>query len=169
MGWRKPIMFGADAVRCMRRGNGGGGGGSHIYWRQYITRTRLNSGYRIEAAEIEFLNGGEDLCITVGGIPSGSPQYSTFTIDLAFDRVLSSAFLTSQYEEGDLFIQFEFNTPVEVTEFAYTCEDSSNRIDRTPKDFEIQFSDDGVNWTTVFSVVDDANFTTVSERRLYTW
>ena len=165
-------MLRAKLLTAVAANNSGGGGGAHIFWRQLVTDTHnIPGAYRYEAAEIEFLGAqGEDFCTTVGGTPTASESaFSIYPISNAFDRDNTTAYLTANSVTGDIFVQFEFSSAVEIKSFAFTCEDSSNRIDRTAKDFKIQYSDDGVNWTTVHTVTNDPELTSPSERRVYSW
>lgn len=97
-----------------------------------------------------------------------SSQESTSTKpDLAFDGVITGAvgWRTFSGQATPSWIQCRFDDVVEITEFRIRA--WSTNPNRAPKDFTLQYSDDGSAWTTYYTVT-GATAWGANESRTYT-
>ena len=119
---------------------------AHQYWRVNITAS--NSFCAVGEIEMAAVAGGADQC--VGGTPIASGQYpngSGYTYDPAnaFDGVLdgaTSAWASASSASG--WIGYLFASPVVVKSVRIAPRSSPAQ---SPRDFTIEWSDDGVAWT----------------------
>lgn len=117
--------------------------GSHKYWRVYITA--VNSHPSIMELEFAAAPGGANQC--VGGTPISSGDYpppnhqkeNAFNGSLVGDTWAGTGTLPA-------WLGYSFATPVVVAE-ARICARTSG-YSQSPRDFQIQWSDDGGIWTT---------------------
>jgi len=68
-------------------------------------------------------------------------------------------------------IKYAFSSPIQLNTFRFyspLATDGTIRADRQPKDFTIQVSNDGTNWTTVKTVTNATKLTTPQWSELYT-
>jgi hypothetical protein len=149
-------------------GASGGGGvapGAHRYWRLYITANDGNASFMgLTELALRKADGS-----SIGAyVSTSNPVYSTFInasndFPRAFDgNIVNSGWLSStaaspqyigmdvQSAVGALF------SPVEVRYF--DIYGSHNAPDASPKDCELQWSDDGVAWTTALAVTGETGW-----------
>lgn len=118
---------------------------AHLFWR--INITAANSFCAVGEIEMAAVSGGVDQC--VGGTPIASGQYtngSGYTYDPAnaFDGALTgatSAWASASSTSG--WIGYQFPNPVEVKSVRIAPRASAAQ---SPRDFTIEWSDDGVSW-----------------------
>ena len=115
---------------------------AHQYWRVNITAA--NSFCAVGEIEMAAVAGGADQC--VGGVATASGSYgsdpSLFGPAKAFDNDLTSAWISSVSSSG--WIAYQFLAPVSVHEVRIAPRSSPLQ---SPRDFTIEWSDDGVAWT----------------------
>lgn len=97
-----------------------------------------------------------------------SSQDSTSTTPaLAFDGVITGAvgWRTFSGQAAPSWIQTRFDDVVEITEFRIRS--WSTNLNRAPRDFALQYSDDGLTWTTYYTVAGATGWG-ANEQRTYT-
>lgn len=128
-------------------------GASHKYWRIYVTSNY--GGNLVGLAEIEMAAsvGGPDLC--VGG---ATAKYQTYywdgnPFDGNLSYVSSSTWLGPYPTKLPAIIGYNFASPVSVREIRMVGLNGSDAYcwGRSPNAFQVQHSDDNVNWTTAAS------------------
>lgn len=155
-------------------GGGGGGGSAHRYWRLLITAADGTSGY-MGVSELEFLNSdGEPFNIPTSATSAmfGSGQLNSGNaIAFAFDRLYQNGWLSAT-DASPQHVGFDFegtgaspSAPVEVR--GVRIWGSWNIPNASPKDFAVQWSDDGTNWTTHFSVTGATGWAGQEMREFY--
>lgn len=136
---------------------------AHLYWR--ILCTDSVGGTYASFAEIEMRAsaGGADQC--VGGVAAADSIFSSsFPAASAFDNSLSTL-----WHSGAGFphwISYAFPAAVDVVALALTARTSENGV--TPTAFSLQWSDDNVNWTTLFSLSGQGGWAS-GEQRVFVW
>ena len=144
------------------------------YWRILITRTVEGNGYvAIGEVEMAATAGGADQTSTAGGSASGAygPAYSSAE---AFDDLPGTNWASSYSPETNgsyqHWIMQDFGYPTEVAEVRITSVPpgygGSTYEREDPKDFTIQYSDNGTTWTTAASYADQIGWSR-SETRVY--
>lgn len=145
----------------------------HRYWRLYVTASLLNwpvvgvSDITMAAAP-----GGADLTTGMTASVSASRVQSGAPASWAIDDYLSTAAIgsinwlydpvTGWYPEAPLFPwwwMIDFGAAQEVAEIAI----SMSYADRNyaPKNFELQWSDDGAGWTAASTVIDEVRWASI--------
>lgn len=136
---------------------------AHPYWR--ILCTDSPGGIYAAFAEVEMRPsaGGADQC--AGGVATADSAYSvSYPASKAFDDDLST-----MWHSGGGFphwIKYAFPAAVDVPVLALTARTSENQV--TPTAFSLQWSDDDVNWTTLWSISGLDRWLS-SERRVFIW
>lgn len=122
---------------------------AHRYWRLLVILTGSPWASWLEI-ELRSSAGGPDL--TGAGTALASGNYPGWTPDLAVDNSLdtgwSSALTTGPFWWG---YDFGAGSSYSITELYLTPRQDANYVE-APKDFDWQYSDDGVNWFTQASV-----------------
>jgi hypothetical protein len=111
------------------------------YWRLRMPWSHSNLGaYYIEEVEMRAVEGGADQC--TGGTATAS---SGSTPGSAFDDSSASAWSSSTGDNSfNGWLQYQFPTPVQVTEIAVR---SHTNAEYTPRMIALQYSQDGTTWT----------------------
>lgn len=115
---------------------------AHRYWRLYINTG--NDASNISAQNIEFhaTVGGPTIC--TGGTGTSSSQYSSWNVNLAFSN--TGQFATAG--GAPQWVAYDLGAGVysDVAEVLWQAR-TDGYPSQTPNDVQMQFSDDGVNWT----------------------
>lgn len=158
-----------SGVGLTHRGKWARGGGAvpHTYWRLLIT-AHNGSAYNVSSgSEVQFraTPGGADQ--SVGGTPFGTEGSDVnFLPPKAFDNNYSTSWGTYP-TQIPVHIGYQFVEPVEVTEIAYAARHDSFGPSEAMKDGEVQWSDDGVTWTTEWAITGQTGWA-ASEERIFT-
>lgn len=132
---------------------------AHQHWRIYITATNGSAEAATMEAEFRSTVGGADQAS--GGTPSASSQYGGFEASKAFDNNYSSTQWISQETGAPWWLRYSFAAPVDIVEFLVTRPTTATRA---PKDFALQWSDNGADWTTLFSVTNQTGWGSFEQR-----
>ena len=156
----------AGAAAWRRRGAAPPSGSR--YWR--VSIASVETANAASCAELGFrvTPGGES--VAVGGVASASSVHSSpYDAGMAFDGNLDSLWSTRTSPVWPVWIRYEFVSPVEIVEVAYTARRDGGTYGQAWKDFSIQRSDDGsVNsWATVWSVTNQTGWAS-GETRVFT-
>jgi hypothetical protein len=151
----------------------GGGGtppGAHRYWRIYIS---ANDGHASLCGLTELVLydtsgnqiSGEPLWSTVGANASSEINVSNVA-EQAFDDVFNTGWLAAtaanEWISWDMQAMFAIGSPQEVKDF--DIYGSWNAPTASPKDFELQWSDDNVAWTAAKVVTGETGWTAAELR-----
>lgn len=124
---------------------------AHTYWRIYVTANNGNTSAQkcgIEEVEMRASIGGADQC--TGGTPSASSQSAGFEASKAFDDSTATQWICNSSEASPpWWLRYQFASAVDVAEVSII---PPTTLTRAPKDFDIQYSDDGSSWTTWLAV-----------------
>ena len=120
---------------------------AHLYWRLVTTRTISPlQDFSFAAGEIEFRGvvGGPSLA--TGGTASCSSWEGT--LFFAFDGDISTLWYNGAAPTvgSPGWIAYEFTSAVDIAEVAYVSHNSASYIG-APENLEIQYSDNGIDWT----------------------
>ena len=134
-------------------GSGAGQADSHPtarYWRLYITANDGMTYSEVNAIEMSASAFGAN--IATGGTPIASSAFGASVAANAFDGSLTTAW-TSATTSLPQWIGYDFGVGNARTIRAIGIHGSnSGYTARSPKNFDVQYSADGVNWTTAWSV-----------------
>lgn len=134
---------------------------AHLYWRFNFL---ANNGHLDYSAlpEIEFRESEWGPNAAAGGVATASSEYGAgYEAGKALDGDIDT-FWSSGSADPAGWWQYEFPSPVDIIEVAVksfgTATGTADRLTYLPKDFEIQHSDDGVAWTTAWSVAGETDW-----------
>ena len=122
----------------------------HAYWRVNMT-TGGGGGAALAAIDlIAFFDSGNTLIPTTGGTASASSTNGGFVPGNAFDGTINNSWWVSSVDPAvtPQWIQYQFSSPVSVDHFTYAPRQSF--ASQWPTDVNLQYSDDGVNFTYVY-------------------
>lgn len=118
------------------------------YWRILFTDT--NRGTYLDVSEIEFMGTPSGTDMTGSGTAASDSVYSSgYEASKAFDNNTTTLALTSASLPH--WISYDFGVGVAVPVQKYSIRASSNSAIDSPKAWQLQWSTDNVNWTTVHS------------------
>ncbi len=126
-------------------------GTGHRYWRLYVTETGVANWCAIGELELRTAEEGEDHSHL--GLASASTTYSFYTYypELAIDNNTGNAWVSTQ-AAGPWWWKLDFGPLLrEVVEINITPR-GGGLYNQTPAVFDLQYSDNGSDWTTLFSV-----------------
>lgn len=161
---------------CLPAGAGlvrpaGGGGTAHRYWRVLITAPDGSTLYcGMTELQLRGTAGGADMTVSGNASAVGASSTIGFGNDAfnAFDNNLSTGWLSAT--AGTAWIQWDFVNQglgaQYVAQIAITG--SYNAPNASPKDFQLQWSDDNVSFTTVLTVTGETGWTGSSDTRVFT-
>ena len=130
--------------------------GEHLYWRIFV-EDNWGDGTGIVIQEVEFLFTRDGSTLVTGGAAFGSDDATGNEYAKAFDGVSSSAWYANS-APIDQYIGYEFASPARVKFAALSLYDTgTNPLTRMPKNFRLEYSDDGVDYTTAFTDAVPAN------------
>lgn len=135
--------------------------GSHSYWRIYVQSNEESDW--IGLAEAEFLNHSGGIDLATGGTASSSGVYGGWEPSKAFDDNN-----TTKWTPGTKYgwLQYQFASPVAIGAISMTAKDDA-APHTAPKDFAVQYSDDGSVWATAWHVSGETGWA-LSEKRTFT-
>lgn len=145
---------------------------AHAWWRILITANQGDFYCALGEIEMHALPGGVDLC--VGGTAVASSSFTgDWGPDNCFDDVLGGgqgpSWSSSASAGFPHWIGYHFAGPVEVAELVLsfpTNADGGVRLAQSPKDFAIQWSDNGTSWTSAMAFT-GVNAMGFGETRIY--
>jgi len=118
---------------------------AHAYWRiKYVTAQ--NGGASV-IAEVEFRGTSGGSTLTTGGTAIGDSDQSGFEFAKAFDANNDATQWFSNSVGSNSWIGYHFSSPVDVVEVALYAHGVYG-----PSSFNVDYSDDGSSWTTLWFV-----------------
>lgn len=149
------------------------GGAGHRYWRVFvvtpdgdaswtsINRLEMYSSALDGAARVDRCVGGTPISSTQGGFGGGEVRAN------AFDDTNASIWTTAAPAANRLncWLGYDFGSPIAIDRFALQARDAS--LSQTPRDFRLEYSDDAVTWTTLFTPTSQTGWG-ANEQRLFT-
>lgn len=141
--------------------------GSHLYWGVRIDEVQGGTSTSCSIGEIQMRPyvGGPNLC--KNGAASASSTFSgSYPASAAFDSNTTTRWASEASQPSR--ISYRFGIPVSIAEVMIRAPDVSNYASgQMPKNFSLQYSDDGVNWTTFGDpIINETTMAVDSER---TW
>ncbi len=135
-------------------------GGSHAYWRLEVLATGGTAFATL--GNLQFLDGHGSLDLAVGGTPMSSGDYALGAAFRAFDGDLTT------YWRGAAtgWIGYQFASPVAVNVVKLGMPLDPTLLGEAPTFWRLQWSDNGIAWTTALQVGDGAGYAT-GEHRTY--
>ncbi len=154
-------------------GDGGAGGetpyGVHRYWRLLCTEVQSTSYALIAEMQMRLTPGGSDQASALDYLEGG--HHSTFDGSNAFDDdsgTFWSFDISGGLPDANAWVGQDFGEGNEIGVYEVTVQTrSSFNQNQTPREFDIQYSDDSVSWTTAWSVVTES-WNTSLETRTFT-
>ena len=117
----------------------------HLYWRINVFANNGDTNYlAISEIEMRATVGGTDQC--AGGTPTASSAASDAPASNAFDNDAVSRWSTPVGTVSG-WIAYQFPSAVDVAE--YTIQAHPTAPLRSPRDWQFEYSDDGVTWTVI--------------------
>lgn len=119
------------------------------YWRIKLTKTRDAGTFKAQLAEVEFratvggadqASGGTAIASSTWGAPNEPGA--------AFDDNAATSWAQAGETPLPQYIGYQFAAPVSVGEVLLRAADTADRALRAPEDFTVDYSDDGLIWTT---------------------
>lgn len=143
--------------------------GTKTYWRIYVTAS-VNSPYYAYIAEfgVHTSVGGADVTTGAGGTPAASTTFSgSFLAANAFDDNITTEWSSGINTVPPHWLRYHFTDEIDAVEFTVQAtDDSLYAVDYSPMDFLFQYSGDGINWTTLYTISGEVDWG-VSEERTY--
>ena len=132
------------------------------YWR--INVTAFNGGTVLTIHEITMAESIGGSNVATGGTASASSTFGGAVASRAFDGNSSTEWSSSSSSMPQ-WIAYDLGAGVKkhVVSVSITCP-GSGFTNRAPKDFDIQYSDDGSSWTTYWSVTNQTGWTASQTR-----
>lgn len=135
---------------------------AHLYWRLNIAA--VDGGTVIGIAEIEMRTSPGGANVATGGTATASGQQAGSEASKAFDASNSTNWLcTAAVTQG--WIRYQFATAQDIVEHAVMAPNATTN--RAPKQWSIQWSDDGNTWETA-AIVNNQTAWGTSENRVFT-
>lgn len=138
---------------------------SFAYWRINVTATSTGDGFFCTVAELGLREVAAGASATIGGTGFSSTNFAGNEAAKAFDAS-NATFWATAGADNPAHLGYQFATPKSVAQIAITAADNSARAARAPKDFQIQYSADGLAYTTVKTVTNQTGWAT-GETRLF--
>lgn len=118
------------------------------HWRVNITETHAASGFRFWIAEMQLRETPGGPSVATGGTPSASVQYAGNEAQYAFDGNPSTGWSSTNNAAPPQWLRYSLPSARTIAEVALQAGDTTARAGRAPAALQIQYSTDGVNWTT---------------------
>lgn len=142
-------------------------GTSHRYWRINISANNGSLGTTIITEfEMRTAQGGSNV-VSGGTALASSEMGSGLAASKAFDGS-TSTYWASTNPVATLQYDYGAGNAKTIVEVALRCAPGGESPVTAPKDFTIQYSDDGAAWTTVYTATNQTSWTT-GELRTYTF
>lgn len=159
-------MIGFYAAGAMGQGGGSPAppvGGPHAHWRVNVSEVQASFSLAISLIEMRATPGGANQC--VGGTASAKSVFGSYDAINAFTSDVGTAWMTT--EARPQWVAYTFPAPVSVTQVllrvATTAHGGHNQ---DPKDFTIEYSDDGISWVVAATVTNQTGWGN-NEARLF--
>lgn len=140
----------------------GGGGGetpahsSHPYWR--ILAGPGQGFFAFTFVEIKFREDPTSSNQTIGGTPIASDGSSANAFDNNTSTFSQSNNFPGELSAAPYWIGYHFSSPVKVGQLEITARSGTNEAKQVPKNFAVQWSDDGTDYITAFEVSNATSF-----------
>lgn len=135
------------------------------YWRILISETRTTPNFFASIAEIEMraTAGGAD---QAGSGTAYASSETTSTASQAFDNNPATWWTSDSNESAPQWIAYDFGSAVSVAQITIQAVNNVTAAARSPRSFEVQYSDDGADWDTAASFTNEPEWA-VSEVRAF--
>lgn len=140
---------------------------AHRYWRLHATDSENSFYVSLSELQMRTTTGGADIATTGFAIDGGDATGDGAVG--AFDGSTSSFWgynLENPLVNSWVGQDFGSGNDQDIVEIAVTSRNHVSNHRQTPSDFTFEYSDDGVTWTAILSVVDEPDWT-ANETRVY--
>lgn len=134
---------------------------AHAYWRIYISEVQY--GTTVNATEVQFRTAYGTSSVPSGGTPLSSTYYSGEGPEKAFDDDTGTVWTSNA--AAPQYIGYQFASAIDVVEVSIASRTSW--ADRSPKNFSVDYSDDGSTWTEYVVVTGEPTWSSTTETRVY--
>jgi hypothetical protein len=131
---------------------------AHAYWRLYVSANNGDGYVNFSEIEMMAVAGGADQCAGGAAFGDGSTYDSP---DNAFDNNIAVSHVSAGVPS---WVGYHFASAVDIVEVSLVA--VRLETSRAPKDFLIQWSDDGSAWTTTTTIVNQTDWA-IEEKRVY--
>lgn len=138
-------------------------GTTHAYWRLYVTETQDTSLTRCDLRNFQFREVAGVDQYTAGGDTVTANDAAANAALICGSSSTAATWSSLATSAGPWWIAIQYATPRNVVQARIVC---SNSLNRAPRDFLLQYSDDGSAWTTAKTVSSEPAWTTL-EARVY--
>jgi hypothetical protein len=139
---------------------------AHRYWRLFITTSISN--FDSQAAEIELRETASGSDVTGSGTASANSTEGGWPASNAFDNNNSTAWNSAGFAGVPVWIAYDFGSGNDKDIVEFTLRVRSDYAGNAPKDFSLQYSDDGVTWYSKISPASQTGWST-GEVRTFTY
>lgn len=146
----------------------------HQYWRIYVTANNGGAYTSLSEAWLMETPGGTDATSQLGSAMTAgtgicSSQYdSTNGCHRVWSNSYNDNWATSNGNAVPSWVGYDFGSnPVDIKEVMLRPHTNSGLENRSPRDFSIQYSDDGTTWSTAWSVTGETGWT-VGVNKIFT-
>lgn len=122
-------------------------GGAHAYWRLLISAVQTGAPSFIGCTELTLHEtvGGPNIATSYLAVISSGQVNSANSSDRAFDNNFTDSGWLDLGGSPPRWVGVQFSSPKEILQYGITA--SHNYPDGTPKEFKLQYSDDGSSWS----------------------
>jgi hypothetical protein len=129
---------------------------AHAYWRLNITANN-GSPNNVTIAEMQYRTtvGGSN--VATGGTATATNNLSGYAPSQAFDGNASTFWVSNT--GPTVYLAYHFTSAVAIVEYTMAARnDNAAYLPDTPKNWTLDFSDDGATWTTLATVTGQASW-----------
>lgn len=127
--------------------------GAHRYWRLNMLRTIDNTAVAAGEVELRATYGGPDVTTPATPVTAYSRQSATYDATMASDDNLDTLYSAYKTTNAASWLAYDLGTPVEIVEVAVRSRSDGYTM-TNPICFGVQYSDDGTDWTTAWTMND---------------
>lgn len=148
------------------------GYGAHRYWRLLLTQRQTGSPYAyygLAGFDLYDVNGIRNITFANNTQCTASSIFSaSYPARFAFDNSLSSRWYSANGGAEEQWIQYDAGVGETLEAFSVSIQavDTAFASDQAPRNFSVQYSDDGVIWSTPLNVLGATGWT-AAEKRFY--
>jgi hypothetical protein len=148
--------------------SGGSTPGGHAYWRLFITATNSTDGFFCNIAEINFKESAGGANEATGGTATAGSDFGGANVpSAAFDGNAATFWSTAGSTNPD-WIAYQMVFAKDIAYATIQAGSTAGRAARAPKDFQVQYSDDGSSWTTDHTITGQVAWG-IGEIRAFSW
>lgn len=141
---------------------------AHKYWRLYIMETQSPDSFFCNLAELELRASISGPNLALGGAASANSEIAATPASATIDGSAATFWSTATGSIKPAWLAVNMTAAAVIRAVSLVAADNASRALRTPRDFAIQWSDNGTQWTTA-TVVTGQTAWQPGERRVFTF